>query len=1009
MAVVAAPMVAQESTGQIVGTVKSKTGELIAGAEVRLTSPVMQGVRTLTTDAKGGFRAPFLPPGAYKISVNKDGFIAPRIEAEVGLGQILRQEILMVKAGATSATVEVVASSASVDKTDVKASTNVSSEMMDMLPRTTRGMNTVALLTPGVTLNATSRVQIRGGQGTGNRFLLNGSDISDNAFGTSDGRSFFVDDSIQEMQVISSPINARYGGFTGGVINSVTKQGSNDFTGIMRATYTRSSWNAIAPRGLRPTGTQPSQGVDDLARNYTVWLGGPILKDMLWFTFSSKQDPASSNPTVYADPAQYTGGTTTGDVGPGSGAPAYLTGAGAMFNRKVISTFTEYKLTGALGVNHTLSLSGSNAKDTSNDRAFVSSTANGPGQTFDPRVLGNGYFQYSYQAANYKGILSSNANLEVNLARKKQKSVSGGMPADGDTIFARYASGYRYQFNNGIFNHEDGGDNRNIDSATANLQWFSPSSALGTHQIDAGFEILRQKRTARNDQSPNNRRFITWGRNADGTYRAAGLNSFAAGSSNSTTAFARNYTALYYSDGGTANTNLDAYYINDVWTITNKLQFSMGVRYDKVSASDTFGMSLISSSQTSPRFKLTYDMFGDQSWLASLSSARYTSKLQDGFANQFSLAGNPIQENFGWKGALNNSLTTAQVQNLANWDISAAGLQGVSSPANQVIDAKTKSPYADELSANLKHSLPDGSFIGFTYTMRTFKNFFNDFTLIGDETNIALRSVPVSSRTQMIRWRNDDRLKRDYKSLEIEFMAKLTQNLSLAGNYTYSILKGNGEGSEGQSSTLAVTGDVIGDLEDVHIAKGRPMDYYAPYGTLAGDVPHRVNIHLDYFKTMKSGTVFTSSLLFNYNSGTSYSLTRANDMEAIPMAQAAGSSIYNQYQDTYTRYFGPRGIGRFNDTFNFDLKLAVDVPIVSKVRYFCEMTVLNLFNHWQLSSYSVSGVAGDNSLKTNGATSGFLANNWTTGSPTNLTGYGTYGYADYIGGRVVRVSTGIKW
>lgn len=1011
LAVAAAPaLIAQESTGQVVGTVKTKTGDPIPGAEVRLTSPSLQGVRTTMTDAKGTFRAPLLPPGSYKVSVTKEGFLSPKIEAEVGLGQVVRQDILMVPVGG-AAVVEVVATASSVDKTDTKTATVLTSGDMDVLPRTTRGMNTIALLSPGVTLNNTSRVQIRGGQGTGNRFLLNGTDISDNAFGTTDGRTFFVDDSVDQTQVILSPVNARYGGFLGGVINSITKVGGNEYTGIVRGSFSRSSWAAIPPTGLRPGATLPSSGVDDLSRSYSIWLGGPIVKDALWFTVSTKLDPPASTPTVWNNPATSGAtGTQTGDVFtgvPNSGGPAYLDGAGSTYIARQEFKFYEAKITGAIGPNHTLTFSGSYSKNSTPVRAYLSSTATGG--SFDPAVLSAGYFEYKYYSLNYRGLLSPSSNIEVTAARKLQVSISGGDPANGDVIFARYNNGSRYQFNNGIFNNKDGGDNRDIDSVTVNYQWFSPQTALGSHQIDAGIELLRQKRRARNDQAPNNRRFIVWGRNADGTYRAAGYDSFAPNSTAALSAFSNNWTQLNFSDGGQANTNLDGIFLNDVWSLTNNWQISMGLRYDKVSASDTLGSKTISSNQLSPRFQLTYDLFGNQSWIARGSWARYTSKLQDGFANQFTLAGNPIAELYGWKGVARNNLTAAEVQNLANWDLSANGFQGAGSPVTNTIDPNTKAPYADELSVGIRRSQNDGSFISFTYSQRTFKHFFNDFIRINQEVDVPLRAVPgLTSRSTLTTWANDDRLKRDYKSFEMEFSSKFNALWSLGGNYTYSILKGNGEGSEGQASTLSVSGDVIGDLESVHASRGRGFDYYAPYGYLQGDSPHRASIHLDYVNKSDKGAMFTTSLLFNYDAGKVYSLTRTNGFEGRTDATAAGSTIASQYGTTYTRYFGPRGIGRFNDTFNFDLKVGLDIPIVKKLRYFSEITVFNVFNHWQLASYSTTNNAGSSSLPTDGPLSGFSAGGWSS-DPRNRTGYGTYGFANYAGGRSVRLSMGFKW
>jgi Carboxypeptidase regulatory-like domain len=136
--VAATSLVAQESTGQILGSVRTKAGEPVAGAEVRFTSSVLQGVRVVVTDASGAFRAPLLPPGSYAITATKAGFIGSKVEGAIlPLGQVLRQDLFMAPVQQANAMVEVIANAAAVDKTDVKAATNVSSEQMDVLPRFT--------------------------------------------------------------------------------------------------------------------------------------------------------------------------------------------------------------------------------------------------------------------------------------------------------------------------------------------------------------------------------------------------------------------------------------------------------------------------------------------------------------------------------------------------------------------------------------------------------------------------------------------------------------------------------------------------------------------------------------------------------------------------------------------------------------------------------------------------------------------------------------------------------
>lgn len=982
-------LVAQESTGQIVGSVRTKAGEPVAGAEVRFTSPVLQGVRVVVTDAAGAFRAPLLPPGSYAISVIKVGFVGSKVEGAIlGLGQVLRQDLLMAPVQQANAMVEVIANAAAVDKTDVKAATNITAEQMDVLPRFTRGMDTAAQLAPGVVLNTNqgSRIQIRGAQTTQNRFLLNGTDIADNVFGDTTGRGFFVDDSIAETQVIQSPVNARYGGFTGGVINAITKSGGNDFTGVFRANVSRPSWKAIRPSGQRPT-QRDNPGTDDMSRAYTLWVGGPIIKDVLWFAASTKLDPVGATAQTLPN---LTTAPNTGDPAP---VPSYNVTANQPYTLLTANQFYELKLTYAVNANHTLELAGNRNKTDQNLRSYSNAAEI---NALVPQVSEN-----SYYTLGYRGVLSTNANLEARYAKKHQVLSAGGNPVLGDIIRARYSTGTYFQFQNGTFDKTDGGDNRDIYTYMANLQWYSPQTALGTHTVDVGFELLKQERQAANAQSPTGRIFWVWGKAADGSYRAGSVDD---GST------VLNRVALYSVDKGTAITKTDGFYVNDLWALNNFWQLNLGLRYDRSSSSDTLGSRTIQSSQMSPRTQLRWDIKGDQSWLVSLSWARYVGKLNDSFTNLFTRAGNPTSEHYIWNAGTQTGLTPALVTDLANYNLTATGLLQFSSPTVRVVDSSTKAPGNEETSLGLRRSYTDGSFLSFNYNQRKGRNFFNDYLYLNYETQVPLQSSTVpgqSAAARLTRWGTDTSLTRDYKGLEFEFMNRFNERWSLGGNYTYAILKGNGEGSEG--SNPSVSGDVIADYESVHVGAGRDRSYYAPEGKLLGDVTHRMRFYMNYVNKSSQGAGFNASLLFNYDGGGVYSLTRSQAFEARTQAQANGSTVPLQYPNSYTRYFGPRGIGRYDDTFSFDLKVGYEVPIFKGARYFTEITVLNVFNHMQRVSYSTSAIAGNFTLATGGPTSDFLAQTLAVSAAGDKTGFGTYGFADYINGRSVSLSAGIKW
>jgi len=1002
LTVASSALVGQESTGQIVGTVKAKSTKAgLEGVKVTLTSPALQGPRVLVTDANGSFRAPLLPPGTYRIQTQKDGFSSAPVTSDLRLAQVLRLDLNMDQAGA-AAIVEVVAAGGIVDKTDVKTSTSLTSETFDSLPRTSRDLNTAALMAPGVNSGGFTdggRVAIRGSQGFGSRFLLNGTDISDNVFGGTTGTAFFVDDSIEETQVIQSPINSRYGNFTGGVINAITKTGSNDFTGVFRANLSRTSWAAKAPRGpwapYAEGGNNGTEGVDALNRAYTLWLGGPIIKDKLWFAVSTKLNP----------PAVGFGTFTSVPVGTVNtdGSPTYISpNQNTQFPTQTITTFYEAKVTWAITQEHSLEVAGNKNVADQQNRFYVNSA--------DPRTLIPQTNESSYWTVGYRGIWSNSLNFEGRIAKKHQMLGAGADPTQGETIFVNLGNGPGYlTVNNGIFNGADGGDNRDIITANGNLQWISPASALGTHILDVGFEYLEQKRSAANDQAPLSRDFNVDGQNPDGTFIL------------DPTSFS-SYISYYMTDRSATKSKVSSFYVNDLWSITDQVQVSLGLRHDKTDVADTKGVPTIKVSSTSPRFQVKVDPFKDQSYIFSASFAEYVGRLQDGFTNRFSLAGNPVTEQFLYSGPYNAHATLADVSNLANYSLNLATtgtLVGLDSPLNRSVNPKIKPPKAVETSVGIRRNFRDGSFVNVNYTQRKYKDAYNDFFTSGQaNSEIAVASMKAAGHDTVnaIReyWDNDPRMTRDYKSLELEFASKISPRFNIGGNWTYSLLKGNSTGSEGGNPP--VPGDPIGNYDATHQAYGRGLDFYAPYGYLPGDQRNRMRISGTWTERAASGALFEASLLFNYTAGGTIDLTRANRLETRADETTAGNPSADLYPRSYTRYYAGRGFGTTNDIYNFDLKVRTEIPIAKKLRYFAEVTVFNVFNNWQVSTFSTNSRSGQLAasganafVATNNPLSGFYGSAVSNSAAGNKSGFGTYNWTNYTGGRSIALSTGLKW
>ena len=1042
-------LIAQDTNSTILGTVRGTDGKAIAGAEVTISSPTVQGRRIAVTDANGFYRVPLLTPGTnFSAVARKAGYSStPLSGIELNMGSTVKLDLTMATEAQT--TVEVTGSFSAADKSDVKTSTSVTSEKFDILPRTTRGMNDAALIAPGVTTGAFQdggRVSIRGQQGLGTRFLLNGSDIGDNIFGGTTGRnSYYVDDSIAEIQVIQSPVNAKYGGFSGGVVQAISKAGGNDFTGIIRANINRNSWQSVVPLGERflvnssRSRTQP--GLDGQNLEYTAFMGGPIVKDKLWFTFSTvltpgifgfntiSARPATSNSayTIAALYGIYTNGTGLN----WSGYPGTYTTAST-------EQFYQGKLTWAVNPDHTLELEMSKRTNNQIGRVYFA--------TVDPRTFAPQTNLNELETLGYRGVLSSNTTLELRISNKKQNLTGGGsgnaapslspLTPGGDPIY-----NYRADFNgdlegNGWFNATDGGDNRNIKMYSGNLNHFISNGFLGSHNIDLGFEYTRQERIATNDQSPTSTVFATLGHEGTGTLSATQGNYImdVAGSIGVGSIW------QYFPQKGVVKTNIDSLYFNDLVTYNQHHQFMFGLRLDRYKAIDIDGTTSSDVQQDfSPRLQYRYDLNGDQKWLFTISQAKYVQKLGDGFTNIFTKGGKSFESDWMFKAGIPGvtylyggsiaAVTYAQLVNRANYMINDPNglLYAFTNQTSQ--NMGTKAPYSDETSLGFRHNWNDGSFIGLTYNVRSTSNQFSAdlrANVAYMEKLIDIPGATFQKSYPVTRWRNFDEITRDYKSVELEFSNRVDRNWIFAGNWAVSSLTGNSNGG-GEGGNPANTTDAIGRYTDVHTLAGRTMADYAPEGYLAGHQKHRAFISLSYVNKSAQGSGVSVSGLFNYFGGSTYSLTRnqyfrAQELVSPYSGNTNSSAQFLSYGDTYTQFYGNRGIGQFNDTYRFDLKAAVDYPIIGGgARFFAEITVFGLFNNWQTSSYSTSNASGKapggNPYLYGGtgalpaATSSFRARgiipaSYAAGNPL---GFGVIDSGSFTGGRSVRLSTGFKW
>jgi hypothetical protein len=264
----------------ISGVVRDASGAAIPGAQVLVTNESKGIRRTLETNESGVFNAPALVPSTgYQVTARKDGFTPFELrDMQLLVGQNVSLDItLQVAAAATQ--VEVVATAPLVESTKTGVSQVVNDRQILSLPINGRRVDSFVLLTPAVVSDGTfGLVSFRGIAG-GNAFLTDGNDTTNQFYNENAGRTRITtqisQDAVQEFEVLSNGYSAEYGRASGGVINTVTRSGSNDVHGTGYWFFRNRSLNARDPFAT----VNPPEVRHQLGGS----IGGAIKKDKLFY------------------------------------------------------------------------------------------------------------------------------------------------------------------------------------------------------------------------------------------------------------------------------------------------------------------------------------------------------------------------------------------------------------------------------------------------------------------------------------------------------------------------------------------------------------------------------------------------------------------------------------------------------------------------------------------------------------------------------------------------------
>ena len=306
---------AQVTTGTILGTVSDSTGAVIPGATVTVRNVETGITRTLSTDATGRFRAPQLGLGNYEITAGAAGFqslVRSGITLTVGREAVVN---FTLQVGSVAERITVTGEAPLIETTNATVADSVSERELRSLPLNARSFTDLTAIQPGVVadiglyptvFSGGTRIVMNGARPTQSLYLLDGTDILSPATNVAPasvlGQALGVD-TIREFTVLQNNYGAQYGRAIGGIVNSITRSGTNEFHGSAFEFLRNSKLDAKNYFDLAEEPIPPFQ-----RNQFGGTLGGPIVRDNSFFFFSyegvRENLGITDNATVMSDEAR---------------------------------------------------------------------------------------------------------------------------------------------------------------------------------------------------------------------------------------------------------------------------------------------------------------------------------------------------------------------------------------------------------------------------------------------------------------------------------------------------------------------------------------------------------------------------------------------------------------------------------------------------------------------------------------------------------------------------------
>ena len=815
-----------KETGEIQGKVQDENGTGLPGVEIKAASPSLQGTRIVLSSKNGDFRFPLLPVGNYTLTFTLQGF-APHVQENVTvrLGMVTSLSITM-KPSEIKKEITVTAETPLIDKTSTDTSYYLSSKDLEKLPSQNRTVVDAVKFTPGVTgvrVNTRRGTAIEGqpsfrGEGEeGNNWIVDGLSISGVRLRNSGMRLNF--DSIDEIQVISDPFSPEFGSAYGGIINMVTKSGSNDFKGEFSLVFMDKNLQSERKEQLA-VASEP-----EYFSNYNWFfnLGGPIIKDRLWFFVSNN---------FYLDSEQTRDSTMD-----------YFFIPGGKKTTQNNNLFT--KLTYALSTNHNLSLT-----------TIYHKSLQQKGGTGIPELFEDKNFADLIIRLNYKGILNSSTFIEAGLGHVSRDSSL--KPQDGDLGPAMY---YIEDLAQNVHNsYGDVIDNqKRLDFSFKFTKYFE-TETFGRHELNLGLEYYKFSSEFGVDFSGKSEDLFPGNGFDSGTKYY--FDSWKEGKGTPT--FFYEYGVFNFINSARG---IGLYFKDKVtW---GKFTFMAGIRSQTQVCQDDKGKKLWSwnlQDFLSPRFSLAVDLTGDGANVLKLGWGRFSDLITTMPLGFFNSGAGLTFRTYRWKGP--GQPSEAEIRNPSNWRFE--------------IEQKLQ-PF--EVAKGIKPNFATRYLLEFDRRLGPDWAFKARYVASQAKDLIEILAVFDPKTLYKFLYDNFEYKRRNYTGFEFELNGKIGQRFFLNASYSHASAKGTNPGQsetgswaqeEGSTNYLGLFGNhlFIPDLPELKQVKeymdwalkglgGRGIGDEGWYGKLPYSVDHNVKVS----SVLLAPYGLTLSAAFEYISG----------------------------------------------------------------------------------------------------------------------------------------------